>query len=158
MPGVPGKREGAIEHRRRGTPRVSIGMPVYNGAQFLEQAIESILAQTFTDLELVISDNASDDDTAAISNVYARKDSRIRYHRQSRNVGAAANYNFVFARSRGTFFKWAAHDDLTAPTFVERCVGAFDPVRADAARDRQRRSGRDFPGRFRVDLWRGAAR
>jgi len=107
-------------------PRVSIGLPVYNGERYLEQAIASFLAQTFTDFELVISDNASTDNTAEICLRYAERDQRIRYVRQTKNHGAATNYNYVFANSTGEYFKWAAHDDYCAPTYLEACVKVLD--------------------------------
>ncbi|MBP9500803.1 MAG: glycosyltransferase family 2 protein [Candidatus Promineofilum sp.] len=107
-------------------PRVTVGLPIYNGQNYLVETIESILAQTFTDFELVISDNASTDETEKICREYLAKDERIRYFRNSVNLGAAANYNHVFELGRGLYFKWAAHDDLLAPTFLERCVEALD--------------------------------
>lgn len=107
-------------------PRVSIGLPVYNGDPFLEKAIESILAQTFSDLELIISDNASTDRTQEICERFQRMDPRVRYFRQPKNLGAGPNYNFTFHQARGEFFKWAAHDDVLEPTLVERCVETLD--------------------------------
>jgi len=107
-------------------PRVSIGMPVYNGAKYLEIALDSILAQTFTDFELIISDNASTDGTQAICERYRDRDSRIQYHRNERNMGASWNFNRVYALSRAPYFKQAAHDDVLAPTFLERCVELLD--------------------------------
>ena len=107
-------------------PTVSIGLPVHNGATFLAEAIESILAQTFPGFELVISDNASTDRTPEICRSYAAADGRIRYYRQETNIGAAQNYNVVFQRSSGKYFKWAAHDDLIRPTFLARCVAALE--------------------------------
>jgi len=93
-------------------PRVSIGMPVYNGEKFIRDALDSLLAQTFTDFELIISDNASTDDTEAICRGYAAKDARIRYVRQAENLGAAANFKFVLDEAVGEYFMWAAHDDV----------------------------------------------
>jgi len=107
-------------------PKVSIGLPVYNGADYLEEALASILAQTFTDFELIISDNASTDRTADICRDFAARDSRIVYHRQPKNLGACRNYDLTFHMSRGEYFKWAAHDDLLAPTFLERHVEELD--------------------------------
>ena len=107
-------------------PRVSIGLPVYNGENFLAEAIYSILAQTCEDFELIISDNASTDGTSKICLAYAAMDSRIRYYRQLRNRGAIANFNFVYERATGRYFKWAAHDDIIAPTFLERCVDVLE--------------------------------
>jgi glycosyltransferase involved in cell wall biosynthesis len=109
--------------------RVSIGIPVYNGARFLKEAIDSILAQTFEDLELVISDNASTDQTEQICRAYAAKDKRVRYYCNEKNLGAAWNYNCVFELSTGEYFKWQAHDDLCGPRFLEKGVAvlAGDP-------------------------------
>ncbi len=107
-------------------PRVSIGLPVYNGADYLDVALDSLLAQTFTDFEIIISDNASTDGTEAICRRYAAQDSRIRYHRNPANLGAARNYNQTLSLARGEYFKWAAHDDTCAPQFLERCVWVLD--------------------------------
>jgi glycosyltransferase involved in cell wall biosynthesis len=108
------------------TVTVSIGLPVHNGERHVAEAIESILAQTFADFELIISDNASTDATPSICQAYAARDRRVRYHRQERNVGASQNFNFVFHQSRGRYFKWAAHDDLIRPRFLEKCLAALE--------------------------------
>lgn len=107
-------------------PKVSVGLPVYNGENYLEEAIASILAQTLQDFELIISDNASNDRTAAICHTFAQKDPRIRYHRNPENIGGAPNFNRVVDLAQGQYFKWAAHDDRLAPTFLEHCVAALD--------------------------------
>lgn len=107
-------------------PRVSIGMPVYNGDRFLTAALDAILAQTFTDFELIISDNDSTDKTQEICQIYAAKDKRIKYHRNEQNIGCHKNYNRVFELATGEYFKWAAHDDLFAPQLLERCVEILD--------------------------------
>jgi glycosyltransferase involved in cell wall biosynthesis len=114
------------------SPRVSIGLPVFNGERFLAEAIGSILAQTFEDLELIISDNASTDDTEAICRGFAEKDDRVRYVRNRENLGAAYNFNQTFHLSSGEYFKWAAHDDLLDPRFVERCVDVLERDRSVA--------------------------
>jgi glycosyltransferase involved in cell wall biosynthesis len=111
---------------RPNPPIVSIGLPVYNGAKFVRQAFDSILAQTFGDFELVVSDNASTDGTYAICEEYAAKDARIRLYRNERNMGATYNYNRVFELARGKYFRHAAHDDLLAPTNIERCVEVLE--------------------------------
>ncbi|MHC4993042.1 MAG: glycosyltransferase family 2 protein, partial [Planctomycetota bacterium] len=98
---------------------------------YVESAIASILGQTLVDLELIIFDNASTDGTEGICRRLAREDDRVRYARNARNLGAAANYNLVFKRSRAPYFKWAAHDDLLEPTFLERCVDVLDTTRED---------------------------
>jgi glycosyltransferase involved in cell wall biosynthesis len=107
-------------------PRLSIGLPVYNGENYVRECVDSILNQTFEDFELIISDNASTDSTSEICREYAARDSRVRYYRQPTNLGCARNSNFVFAESRGEYFKWISHDDLHAPTFVARCIEVLD--------------------------------
>ncbi len=107
-------------------PRVSVGMPVYNGENYIREALDSILAQTFQNFELVISDNASTDATEEICKEYLAKDERIRYYRTPRNMGATWNQNQVFKLSQGEYFKLAAHDDICAPEFLEKCVEALD--------------------------------
>jgi glycosyltransferase involved in cell wall biosynthesis len=99
---------------------------VYNGENYLEDALDSILAQTFTDFELIISDNASTDRTHEICQAYAVKDPRIRYYRNEQNQGAALNFNNVFEQSCGEYFKWAAHDDIIAPGYLSKCVEVLD--------------------------------
>jgi len=105
---------------------VSIGLPVYNGADYLEEAISSILAQTFADFELIISDNASTDGTRDICERYAKQDARVRYYRAPVNWGATWNYNRTFALTAGEYFRWAAHDDVVEPEYLEACVGELD--------------------------------
>jgi len=107
-------------------PLVSIGIPVYNGAKYLKETLDSILSQTFTDFEVIVSDNASTDSTREIVESYAAKDSRIRYYRNAENIGAAPNYNRTFELSRGKYFRWHAHDDLIAPTYLEKCVAVME--------------------------------
>lgn len=107
-------------------PLVTIGMPVYNGQDFLEEALNSILGQTFTDFELIISDNASTDRTEDLCRAYAARDPRIRYVRNPVNLGAARNYNHLVDLAQGKYFKWASHDDLIEPDFLERCVAALE--------------------------------
>lgn len=107
-------------------PSVSIGLPVYNGEDYLERSIQSLLAQTREDFELIISDNHSSDRTPEICARYAGIDPRIRFLRNDKNLGAAENYNRVFRESSGRYFKWASHDDLCAPEFLERCVEVLE--------------------------------
>jgi glycosyltransferase involved in cell wall biosynthesis len=107
-------------------PRVSIGLPVYNGERYLAEALESLLTQRFEDFELIISDNASTDGTGSIGRDYARKDARITYVRNRVNVGVAGNFNQTFRLSSGEFFKWAAHDDVCGPDLLGACVEALD--------------------------------
>ena len=111
-------------------PKVSIGMPVYNGEPFIRDALDAILAQSFKDFELIICDNASTDATAQICQAYAASDRRIRYYRNRENIGAAGNFNKVFQLSSGEYFKWAAHDDLHAPDYLAKCVSVLDSDRS----------------------------
>lgn len=107
--------------------RLSIGLPVFNGENFLDAALESILSQTFGDFELVISDNGSTDATPEICRRVAARDSRVRYVRYDENRGAGWNFEHVRSLAQSTdLYKWAAHDDVLAPTFLERCVAALD--------------------------------
>ena len=108
------------------SPRVSVGLAVYNGENYLAPALDSILGQTFTDMEVIVSDNASTDRTAEICRKYASRDSRIRYERNERNIGSTRNFNRVFELATGEYFKWAAHDDLIAPQFLQECVEVLD--------------------------------
>jgi glycosyltransferase involved in cell wall biosynthesis len=108
-------------------PRVSIAMPVYNGEEFVGEAVESLLVQTFTDFELVVVDNASTDRTQEICRSLAARDARVRYVRNDRNIGGGPNWIRAFELTgTSTYFKWAAHDDIHAPTFLELCVASLD--------------------------------
>ena len=110
----------------RAAPRVSIGMPVFNGEKYLKEALDSILAQTYSDFELIISDNASTDRTQQICLDYMTKDSRIRYYRNKENLGASRNFNKVFELSFGEYFKWAAYDDVIAPEYIQKCISVLN--------------------------------
>lgn len=107
-------------------PVVSIGMPAYNSQATLRQAVDSLLAQTFADFELVISDNASTDATWTLIEEYMRRDARVRGIRQPDNIGANANYSAVFLAARGRYFKWASSNDWCAPTLLQACVDRLD--------------------------------
>jgi glycosyltransferase involved in cell wall biosynthesis len=112
-------------------PRVSIGLPVYNGAAYLRDSLASLLAQELEDFEIIVSDNASTDATEAIVRECAGGDPRVRYVRNERNLGAAGNYNQVVRLARAPYFKWAAYDDLVAPSHLRRCVEALDAAPRD---------------------------
>jgi len=103
-------------------PKLSIGIPVFNGQEFLPELLDSLLAQTFRDFEILICDNASSDRTPQICRDYERNDSRIHYIRNERNLGAIANFNRVFELSTAPLFKWAAHDDLHHEAYLDTCV------------------------------------
>ncbi len=107
-------------------PRISIGMPVYNGSLYIENAIDSILAQTYRDFELIICDNASTDDTKEICLRYVNTDPRVKYFCNEKNIGAGPNFNLVVEFCSGEYFKWAAHDDICHPEFLERCIESLD--------------------------------
>ena len=107
-------------------PRVTIGIPVYNGEPFLRETFDSISSQTFTDYELIVSDNASTDGTERICREYAARDPRVTYFRNSRNVGVARNFQRIVDHASGTYFKLANADDLFDPRLVEECVAVLD--------------------------------
>lgn len=106
--------------------RVSIGMPVYNAGKYLQKTVDALLSQSYENFELILSDNASTDNTEEICRIYARTDHRIRYYRSEMNMGAAWNFNYVFGLSVGEYFKWAAADDLCAPELLQRCVDVLE--------------------------------
>ncbi|MES2025549.1 MAG: glycosyltransferase family 2 protein [Pseudomonadota bacterium] len=124
-------------------PVISIGMPVYNGEKTLRAALDSILGQTFSNFELIISDNASSDGTEEICREYIVSDSRIRYIRQAQNIGAPKNFRFVLDAARCDYFMWATADDVKSPNFLEcnysflennaEYVASTSPVRFEGA-------------------------
>ena len=106
--------------------KVFVGMPVYNGERFIDEAIRSIRAQTLTDFVLLIADNASTDRTEAICRDHANADPRIRYVRHAQNIGAPGNWNYVLDQAAGTYFKWATANDTIAPEMLTLCAAALD--------------------------------
>lgn len=106
-------------------PPLTIGLPVYNGEQYLARSVDAVLGQTFGDFELILCSNASTDGTDEICHAYEREDERVRFIRQPRNIGAAPNHMFLVAEARAPLFKWASGDDLYARTLLERCVDAL---------------------------------
>ncbi len=108
------------------TPKVALGIPVYNGENYLGATIQSLLDQTYKDFEIIVLDNASTDRTPDIVKEFACRDTRIRYHRNPVNIGCTGNFNGVFVLSNSPYFKWAPHDDLYAPDFLEKCVAVLD--------------------------------
>mgnify|MGYP001145251844 FL=1 len=101
-------------------PEVSIGLPVYNGELFLKKALESLLNQTYSNFELIISDNNSTDSTQKICQEYAKNDKRIHYVRQEKNLGAFSNFYFVLNKAKGKHFMWAAVDDYWDDDFLKK--------------------------------------
>ena len=106
--------------------RLTIGLPVYNSETYLAASLESLLAQTYGDFRLLISDNASTDGTADICAEYAKRDSRIDYHGNAGNIGMSPNFNLVAERCETPFFKWSTADDLWAPTMVEKTIAVIE--------------------------------
>lgn len=110
-------------------PRVTIGLAVRNGARFLAESVDSLLAQSYGDFELIISDNASSDQTEAICRQYAAMDERIRYYRSPEDVGLSRNFNSLFTRAQGEYFKWAAADDRHETNWLARCLEILEKDR-----------------------------
>lgn len=108
------------------SPRVSVGIPVYNGEKYVSAAIESIREQDLSDIEIIISDNGSTDATDQICREAAEKDDRIRYVRSPVNRGGGWNFGNVLDLATAPLFKWCAADDIARPDFVRRCVEALD--------------------------------
>ena len=105
---------------------VSVGLPVRNGGSLFKGALDALLSQTYRNIEFIISDNASEDDTPSLSQSYAEKDKRLKYFRQKENIGFARNWAFVLNEARGEYFMWAAHDDWWDPAFVGKMVKALE--------------------------------
>ena len=107
--------------------RLAIGLPVHNGQNYLRDAVESILGQSYGDFRLIITDNCSTDGTQDLCREYAAQDPRIEYHRHAENIGAAPNFNSCFQLANGVeYFKWAAHDDVLGKDFLKVCVERLD--------------------------------
>ena len=104
------------------SPKVSIGMPVFNSEFKIKKALDSLLAQSFTNFETIISDNCSKDKTMHICEDYKSKDYRIKYFRQSQNIGAFSNFEFVLNKAKSKYFMWACDDDIWLPKFIENCM------------------------------------
>ena len=109
-----------------GTPRLTVGLPTFNGERYLAEAIVSTLAQDFGDFELLVADNASTDGSREIVERFAREDRRVRLLSSERNRGAAWNFSRLLDEARGRYFTWSADDDTYEPTFLSRCVGVLD--------------------------------
>jgi glycosyltransferase involved in cell wall biosynthesis len=108
------------------SPFVTIGVPVYNGSRYLRQTLESLLAQDYPSLRLLIADNASTDETPWICEEVARGDPRVSYYRHAKNIGAWRNFNFLAEQAGDPYFMWAGAHDLWAPGYVSRCVALLE--------------------------------
>jgi glycosyltransferase involved in cell wall biosynthesis len=140
-------------------PLVSIGLPVYNGGAYLAGSIESLLGQTYRNIELYISDNASTDGSSALCAEFARRDSRVRYSRLETNIGGVNNHNRVIEETRGDYFMFGSSDDLWQPTYVQRCVEVLnaDPgvvlaYTINATMDENGSSTGAYPAALRLDV------
>jgi len=129
-------------------PRVSFGLPVRNGQQTVRRCLESILAQDFQDFEVVVSDNASTDETRAILEEYAARDPRVRLFENPENIGQIANVNRVFELSEGEYFRWIGSDDWLEPQYARRCVETLDNDRSAIAVTTYFRTHDDEGGSF----------
>ncbi len=135
----------------RSSPRLSIGLPVYNGERYLAETLQCFLAQTFGDFEIIVGDNASTDLTADICQSYAARDRRVRYHRNDTNLGAIRNYNKVFELTRSPFFKWIADDDIYDARYLESCFRILDADPAVVLAHSRTRFVDDRGAEFEVD-------
>jgi glycosyltransferase involved in cell wall biosynthesis len=155
---------------RESKPLVSIGVPIYNGESFVRRALDALLAQDYENFEIIISDNASTDNTREICQEYAARDPRIKLHANEQNLGARVNFEIVVELAQGKYFMWAAVDDGWHPTFVSTLVEeleshpeagtamcAIDLVNEDGLLiDTVRFGGADSPNRkthFQMFLW-----
>jgi glycosyltransferase involved in cell wall biosynthesis len=107
-------------------PLVSVGLPVYNGAEHLAKALDAVVDQDLEDFEVIVCDNASTDATAEITRDHAARDGRIHYHRNERNLGLAGNFNKAFQLSSGRYFKWWAHDDWHPRNLLSRTTEVLE--------------------------------
>lgn len=107
-------------------PLVSIGMPLRNADEFLEEALEELVGQTYANLEIILSNNNSTDRTREICQAFAARDKRIRYFEQDRTLSGPDNFQFVWTKATGLYFMWAAHDDRHDLDYVETLVDALD--------------------------------
>jgi len=120
--------------RDRGArPEVTVGLPVYNGAEFIEQALEGLLGQTYRNFTLLISDNASTDGTWEILQAWAARDDRIVLHRQETNIDMVPNFRYVLDQADTEYFMWHSYDDWREPNFLEELIRVFASVPECAA-------------------------
>ncbi|NER08783.1 MAG: glycosyltransferase family 2 protein, partial [Okeania sp. SIO3C4] len=108
-------------------PLISIGIPTYNRPQRLRKTLASITCQTYSNLEIIVSDNcSSDDETQKVVQEFMETDPRIRYFRQDENIGMFYNFKFVFDVSKGDYFTWVADDDARSNDYIENCLNIFN--------------------------------
>ena len=108
-------------------PKITVGLPIYNGEKYMRESIESILNQDYSDFDFIISDNASTDSTAEICHEYMKNDNRIKYFRNEKTIGVGNNYTKVVELAEGSdYFMWAAHDDIWYETFLSKTLKALE--------------------------------
>jgi glycosyltransferase involved in cell wall biosynthesis len=110
---------------RSEAPVLSFGLPVRNGAAFLRRTLESLETQDFRDVEVVVCDNQSTDETGAIVKEFASRDPRFKYYLNETNIGQIENFNRVFELTNGRYFRWIGSDDWLDPSYARRCVEAL---------------------------------
>lgn len=110
---------------------VSIILPVYNGERYLSESIESVLAQTYQQWELLILDDCSSDSTPKIAQKYADLDARIKYFRNERNLRLPGNLNRGFSLSKGQYLTWTSDDNRFLPTALEKMVLTLNDENVD---------------------------
>ncbi|RDJ32162.1 MAG: glycosyltransferase family 2 protein [Crenarchaeota archaeon] len=111
-----------MESNEKPIPKICIGLPVYNGEKFIRNAIDSLLAQTYTNFEIIISDNGSNDKTELICKEYVKKDCRVKYKRHKKNMGGIWNFNYVLEEAKSEYFMWAGVDDVWSSKFLEKNI------------------------------------
>ena len=111
-----------MSEEKKNTPKISIGMPVYNGEKFIGKRLDSILSQSYQNFELIISDNGSKDSTSSICKDYEKKDQRIRYIQHKKNKGVYLNFKFVLEEAKCKYFVWASVDDIWDSCFLEKNI------------------------------------
>ena len=106
--------------KKENKSKLSIGIPVFNGEKFIRKCLDSLLCQTFSDFEIIISDNASTDLTSKICEEYKKQDNRILFFQQKSNIQMIGNFNFVLEHAKNEYFMWASVDDIWHPEFIEK--------------------------------------
>ena len=111
--------EGVMNQLQR--PLITVGLPVFNGAAHLQVTINAILSQTYENIELIICDNASTDETLKIATLFTSQDNRVKLIKNESNIGIFNNFSRALQEASGEYFMWAAYDDLHSPDFIEEC-------------------------------------
>jgi glycosyltransferase involved in cell wall biosynthesis len=123
---MPQIQQSQIQQSSSYSPLLSFAIPIRNGERFLPRLLDSLLAQDFSNFEIVISDNASTDRTAEVCQQYCLQDQRIRYHRNSENIGLNANFNLLITLAQGKYMRWIGADDRLEPDYARKCVAALE--------------------------------